>query len=137
MKKYEILEHTADVRISAEASSIKELFEALLEALDEILLPADMRAEARDIIEREIVVESFDRQALLVDFLSDCLAQSYCDKAIFELASINFLSENKLKARLKGKRCTAFHRDIKAVTHHEAFVVENEEGFKANIVLDL
>ncbi len=66
---YEILQHTADIRISVTATTVEELFAESLLALMEVV-----GGEAvSGVFEETVTVSSVDRTALLVDFLNEAL----------------------------------------------------------------
>ena len=76
----------------------------------------------------QIELESIDLTVLLVDFLSEVLTESHMLKAILTGLAIEELAENKIKASLVANPIEEFEEDIKAVTYHEANVVQNEKG---------
>ena len=136
MKKFELLSHTADVRIHALGDSPEELFRAALEGLCEVIIPAHKKRKTT--YSKEIAIDSPDVTALLIDFLSDALSIMHSGKVMLPEVEFKALDEMYLRAELSGFEVDEFHEDVKAVTYHEANIVENPEGvFETIVVLDI
>lgn len=133
---YEIIKHTADLRIRVTAGTAEELFKEAAFAMGDILkkeIPGDAAA-----VEREITVSSPDRTALLVDFLSEILSLSHINKEAYKETAIEELSDFSVKARVKGRKVNYFDEDIKAATYHEADVRQNKAGqWETILVFDI
>lgn len=136
MKRFEILPHTADVRIYAEATSIRELFEVSLEAICSILYHSDLTNTEFNVSEK-IEVHSYDQTSLLIDFLSDALALMHKHKAIFSNVIFEKLQETELNATILGFHIDKFDKDIKAVTYHEADIKKIDNNYSTIIVIDI
>lgn len=123
---YEILKHTADVRLRVKAGELRGLFAEALKGMMKIISPEFKEAEGE--IKREVAVNSSDKTALLVDFLNEILALSQINGEVY--AGVNFkeFSETKLRAELDGVKVKSFDEDVKAVTYHEADIKQNEKG---------
>ncbi len=134
--QYEIKEHPADVKLKVKANNLKELFEASLKGMAEILaLKKDLTNEE---IQKEIQVDSVDLSALLVDFLSEVLTLTDINDSVFINLEIISLTETKIEARIKGFKVKKFKEEIKAVTYHKAEVKQNNNGkYEAEILFDI
>lgn len=136
MRAHQILSHTADVRLRAEGSTLEELFCAALEGMAEILEARIMKHESR--IKKNIEIRSSDQTALLVDFLSETLAQSHIEKAVFDAVKFIKLSNEEFEAEISGERVDGFGEDIKAVTYHGAQIIKNDAGnYGVTILFDI
>ena len=146
-KKFEILEHTTDVRVRVFGSSPKELFQNALYAMAYIQKPETVeqstvgkligRIRGRSLTD-EIAVESMDYNTLLVDFLSDVLSRSDAQNAVFIDVRFKEFSELKADGKIFGAKVDEFDKDIKAVTYHEVDVKEQEPGkWQTEIVFDI
>lgn len=122
---YEILSHTADLRIKLTADSLENLFKEAVRALAEIL---GKKAKNKTPVIRKISVASSDRTALLIDFLNEILALSQINKEVYLKINFSEFSENNLEAVLEGQKVEKFDEDIKAATHHEADIRQNKDG---------
>jgi len=131
---YEILQHTADVRLRVTASSLEELFADALRGLMAVMHgDAVSRHEETESIE----LESVDVTALLVDFLNEALVRAVVRRRSYTGASFASLGETRLSATLTSVPAAAFDEDVKAVTHHEAEVRRSGEGWTTMLVLDI
>jgi len=135
MKKYEILEHKADLKIRAFGKTKEELFLNMLEGMAESQKP-EIKSKKR--IKREIKIKSTDLLTLLVDFLGEALYLSQVNnEAYFEVEFKKF-SETKLEGKLIGQQVERFGEDIKAVTYHGLEVKQNETGlWQATVLFDI
>jgi len=82
-----------------------------------------------------IEIEARDREALLVDWLSELLYRATSEYHAYMGFRIHELTETKLKATITAVAAEAVE-DIKAVTHHELSVRDCEGRWEATIVFD-
>jgi SHS2 domain-containing protein len=129
---YEILQHTADVRLRVTASTLEELFVDALRGLMAVMHGAMEGAEETEQVE----VESVDVTALLVDFLNEALVRAHVRRRSFTGASFASLTERRVAATLTSVPAE-FDEDVKAVTYHEAEVRRGEDGWTTMLVLDI
>ena len=137
MKSFELLAHTADVRILAKGDTPDNLFSASLEGLCRIIKPGYENKVSAFNLKKKIEVESIDITTLLVDFLSDALTLMHEEKALFPKVEIKKITTNYIECLVYGFKVRGFSEDVKAVTYHEADVTKNENGiYETIIVLD-
>ena len=135
---YELIQHTADIRIRVMASSVQELFRDSLRGLMHYIsgeLPdSGMRSpDART----DIQLDAPDQTALLVDFLNEALLRSHLDHVVFSDVKFASLTETALTAALI-QTDAEMAEDVKAVTYHEADVRQQDDGrWTTTIVLDI
>jgi len=133
---YEILKHTADVRLKVEGETLERLFSDALKGMMKIL-KTDIPA-GRPGVKRQVSVNAPDKTALLVDFLNEILSLSQINKEIYPVIAFDELSETSLKGNLEGVGVDEFDEDIKAVTYHEAEVKMNNGGkWETMLVFDI
>lgn len=129
------LDHTSDVAIYAEGFSRRELYSNALWQMNQILLPGHcQKAEHYDCLLR-VHVRAPDPTALLIDFLSEALALTYIQKALFCYTYFDVMGTTELRARLYGNWYGHVENEIKAVTYHEAHVSRDNSGRWATPVL--
>ena len=133
MKRYEILEHTADLKIKDRGSSKKELFLNALLGMEEGLRPKTK--ETKEEIKREIKIKSIDLLALLVDFLNEALYLIQVNKEIYNSINFRKLTDSELAGELIGQKVERFGEDIKAVTYHDLDIYQKEDGTWEAVVL--
>jgi SHS2 domain-containing protein len=134
---YELIQHTADIRIRVIGSSVEELFRDSLRGLMHYIAgevpPPEFPASPRN----DIVVEAPDRTALLVDFLNEALLRSHLHHVVFGDVRFDSLMETSLSALLIPAQAEVAE-DVKAVTYHEADVHQQDDGrWTTTIVLDI
>ena len=85
-----------------------------------------------------IEVRSYDRDSLLVDFLSEALYLSDVHNQAYLDARIIQLTDTYIKVTIKGIEVTGFEVvEIKAVTHHELAIEQKDGLWQATIVFDI
>ena len=134
MKKYEILEHKADLRIRAFGKDFKELFENAMIGMFE---SAKYEGEGRK-IKKEIKVSSLDFPSLLVDFLSEVLYLSEVNQEIYDKIQFKKFTEKNLEGTLLGKKLKRIGVVIKGVTYHDLQVHQKKDKtWQATILFDI
>ncbi len=135
MKKFEILEHRADLKIRAFGKTKEELFQNMFLGMGESQKP---EIKSKEKIKREIEIKSLDFLSLLVDFLSEVLYLNQVNKEIYSDVNFKRFSDTELEAELLGQKIERFGEDIKAVTHHDLEINQRPErskgGRKTNVL---
>ena len=138
MNRFELLEHTADMGIAAEAETRAELFRQMALGLRQIITGCvDIRAE----IYVEVEVTGKDDEELLVSWLGELVF--LMETRLFLPAEIDIrdVKEHSLKARLGGETYVPgrhyLEREIKAVTYHQIKLEPVAEGWTARVYVDL
>ncbi len=136
-----MLEHTTDVAIRVEGTTLSRLFANALGEMNQILSPGTCLKPRHADCFMEFEIKAPDPTALLVDFLSECLALTYIQKALFcfvHFFQIEQIDPSTLKARIYGRWYKTLENEIKAVTFHGADVRQNEEGnWETTLLFDL
>lgn len=131
---FEVIQHTADIRIRVEAATLEELFEDALRGLMEFMAGGAVAGESAN---DDIVVEAPDTTALLVDFLNEALTRAHLRRALFSGVTFSELAETHLRATLHAA-AVELAEDVKAVTYHEADVRRTADGrWTTMLVLDV
>jgi len=130
---FEILQHTADVRLHVTASTLPELFGDALRGLMAVMSGDAVRGGETESIE----LDSVNLTALLVDFLNEALVRAVTRRVLFTGASFASLGETHLSATLTSVPAASFDEDVKAVTYHEAEVRRSGEAWTTMLVLDI
>jgi len=134
MKKFEILPHTADLKIRVFGKTKEELFLNALLGMEESLKPKVLEK----VVEREIEVKSIDLPALLVDFLNEVLYLNQVNREVYSDLKISKFWDNKLEGKVSGKKVERFGEDIKAVTYHNLKVQQKKDGtWEATVLFDV
>ncbi len=140
-KKYEILEHPAELRLRIYGKTLEELFSNAAEAMAQILSPSAIKSELRiKNLELRIKIKSVDISSLLVDFLSEILAKSQINKSVYLVSNVNCqMSDVKaeLKTTLIGYPVDHFDEDIKAVTYQDLNIQKIDGIWQTVLVFDI
>lgn len=137
-KRFEILSHTADLRIRVFGEDLEALFKNGVFALAFVLNPREANKTADMPLRERIELSAANRGALLVDFLSEALSRSQIKKAIYADVAIDELTDKRVLAEILGRRVPEFKEDVKAVTYHEVNIIKNKQGIlETNLVLDI
>jgi SHS2 domain-containing protein len=135
---FEILPHTADVRVHCSGATREELFRSALKGMMAVAKPKEKKEQKGAAVRRSISVEAPDATALLVDFLNEALAWMHTEREAYTEVVFLALDEQTLEADLEGYHAEYFSEDIKAVTYHEVEVVREEDGgWSTMIVFDI
>jgi len=135
---FEILEHTADIGFRVRGRTLAELFETAAQALVSIAV------EIEDITPRQaypLAAEGEDYESLLVNWLSEVLY--WLDGK--RVAMRRFQVTDLVPCRVSGEgigepRQAACHRAklvVKGVTYHQLKIVEEPDGWWAQVFLDI
>ena len=133
MKKFEILEHQADLKIRAFGKTKEELFENAMIGMFE---GAKCEQDGKD-IKQEINVTSLDIPSLLVDFLSEVLYLSEVNHQVYYQFQFETFTDKNIKGVLLGKRIKNIGIAIKGVTYHDLDIHQGEDKiWQATILFD-
>lgn len=146
-KDFEIIPHTADLKIRVFGKSREELFTNALIGMFQAARPIapECRYDERErlvcpelSISRDVGVNSEDINALLVDFLSYALYLSDVHNEAYLNLTIDGLSDNRIIAKLHGIAIKGFEEsEIKAVTYHDLNIVQIDGIWQTDIVFDI
>jgi SHS2 domain-containing protein len=133
--RYELLEHPADVKLAARGATLEELFANAATGMMAFLFGEDI-ARAHAERTEQIEVSARDREALLVDFLSELLYRATSEYRAYVDVRVGEVSEHKIRATAGIVPAPACD-DIKGVTHHELAVRKDDAGWEATVVFDV
>ena len=87
---------------------------------------------------REIEVRASNITNLLIDFLSEVLSYIYIDKILYYKIEIFNVSKTVISARITGHPLDYLDEEIKAVTYHEAEVINDDKNnWQVTIIFDI
>ena len=131
---FEFLDHPGDLKLRAWGRNLEELFANAATGMMTFLFGSGI-ANAQPYRTETIEIEARDREALLVDWLSELLYRAPSEYHAYMGFRIHELNETKLRATVTAVAAAAVE-DIKAVTHHELSVREREGRWEATVVFD-
>jgi SHS2 domain-containing protein len=136
MKKFEILEHKADLKIRVFGKTKEELFENAMVGMFEAARYKPTKQPTTEQITTKI--KSVDSPSLLVDFLSEILYLAETKKLVFEKVEFKKFTENEIEAILIGKPLKRIGVHIKGVTYHDLDIHQEKDGtWQATVLFDI
>ena len=139
MIPYEIIEHTADVGLKVNGTTLKELFENAASGMFYIV--AHKKSSANEHKKIQIKKEVEDFEELLVDWLSELLYIFDSQKILFSNFKILELNNSGVIGEAFGEKIdpskNTLQTEIKAVTFHDLKIEEDENGFSCKIIFDV
>lgn len=130
----EEIEHTADVSIRVRGSDLEALF--VNAALGMATLMTDVK-EIEPNIQRQLSLEEFDVETLMVSWLSELLWFNEESGAVFVRFEITRLTPTHLEATVWGGPAASQWKHIKAVTFHDLDIKLSEQGYEVTVVFDV
>lgn len=142
---FELLPHTADIKIRVYGKTLDLFFRNALIAMFQSVKP--IIPDCRIINERivcetlpqhhEIRVSAPHIEMLLVDYLSEALYLSDVHNEAYLDATMVIATKTELKAIVRGIAIKGFELEIKAVTYHGLVVEHKNDHWQADIVFDI
>ncbi len=138
MKRFEVLDHTADIGLIVYGKDLETLFENAGKGFFHLI--TDLRKVKRR-VEREVEISGKNLERLMVDWLSELLYLHDVENLLFKGFKVESVSEGQLRARVKGEPFQeGIHRiktEVKAVTYHQIQVRKEDGGWRAQVIIDL
>ena len=137
-RKYQLIEHTADVGIKVEAPTLAELFANAACGMLDLLCATDVvGAEAEEFV----AIKAGSYEELLVTWLSELLFLFDTQKLLLNEFDITELDDRHLTAIVRGEEYSPdrheLDHDIKAVTYYGLEVKREGANWTASIVFDV
>lgn len=142
-KRFEFLEHTADLYIVAYGQNLEEAFENAAAAMFEGMTELD---KIKPQIEDKVEVEGHDKQELLYNWLEALLIKFETENKLYSRFKIAQIEKTpagpRLTARIKGElfnpRRHPSKVGVKAVTYHQMEITEDKkQGATVRFILDI
>ena len=138
MKRFEILDHTADIGVIVYGENLKALFENAGKAFFHLI--TDLK-KVRCRIEKKVVIEGESLERLMVDWLSELLYLHDVESLLFKEFKIESVGKGGLKATARGEPFEegvhAIKTEVKAVTYHQIEVRQEKGRWRAQVIFDL
>src|SRR5262245_17948684 len=140
MGKFEVFEHTADVGLRVEASSLEELFVQAARGAFALVVENPNAIQSRRAVAIELEAE--DIEGLFVDWLRELIYRFETDHLLLCEFDVRLSDGNRrLHAACRGE-CADWSRhlpdnELKAVTYHGLRVAETPDGWEAEVIFDI
>ncbi len=141
-KRFEFLEHTADLYIAAHGRSLEEAFENAAYATFESMTDLD-KVEPRN--EEAVEVEGYDEKALLYNWLEALLIKFDVTGNLYSRFKIASIEKSHLgfalKAKIWGEPFNSQRHvskvGVKAVTYHQMEIIKKPRHVTLRFILDI
>jgi SHS2 domain-containing protein len=138
MKRFDVVEHTADTGIIAHGTNMPEAFANA--AYGMFSLMADLR-QVREETSRYVEAEAGDRESLVVSWLNELLYLFDVERIIFKRFEILELTDTRLKADAYGEKVDPSRHKlrggVKAATYHTLKVAERKDRCSIRVIFDV
>ena len=133
---YEILDHTADIKIRVFGSDFVDILANSARAISDLLFPGDIVPERT--CNFEVTGETDDQ--VLVRLLNELVYIIQTKKLLFKYFDIKETDKNKYSVHCRGKEINysdEINYDIKGVTYHDLLIEKDKNKVKAEFVIDV
>jgi SHS2 domain-containing protein len=138
LKNYELLEHTADIKIRVTAGDLKDLFINSAAAIFDIIAERNNpKATPQTKITLKQTADTLEE--LFINWLNELISLSAVKELIFTDFKIKKLDEHSLQAEAIGESIKNYkiNSEIKAATYHELKLTKIDSGWQAEVILDV
>jgi SHS2 domain-containing protein len=136
-KRFEVINHTADIGIAAYGSDLKQAFANAAYGLFSLMV--DLHSVG-DRLYRQVEVEADTREDLLVAWLNELIYIFEVEGILFKRFTVDELTETRLRSRCYGEEIDPLRHEIrmgvKAATYH-MLKVEQDNGYRVQVLFDI
>jgi SHS2 domain-containing protein len=131
-------DHTSETRLSLSAPSLEALLEEAALALMELVV-SEPPPDGGTLTERQVTLESPDRDALLVDWLNEIIFLTEVAHARLESAAVTVDEAGRsLSARVALRAQERMRSPVKAASFHALSIARQPDGaWVATVILDV
>lgn len=142
MGRAETFEHTADLGLRVFGTDLSDLFEAAGVGLFEIIV-ANLD-QVRPAVAQEVVLQAETLPDLFLDWLNELIFRSetgHCLYGRFRVQVEHEADSIRLRATVEGEPIDRdrhiLDHEVKAATHHGVSIESVDEGWRAEVILDI
>ena len=136
-KRFEVINHTADIGIAAYGSDLKQAFANAAYGLFSLMV--DLKSVG-DRLSRQVDVEADTRDDLLVAWLNELLYIFEVESILFKRFMVDELTDTRLRSRCYGEEIDPSRHEIrmgvKATTYH-MLKIEQDNGYRVQVLFDI
>jgi SHS2 domain-containing protein len=132
---FEEVEHTADWALRVRGRDWPEFLVNAAYGMASLLVaePATIPLE----VERQVELDAFDGESLLVNWLGELAYWTEVELLVFRQFDLTGATPTHLQATVRGGYVPTLQKHIKAVTYHNLEIMTTDAGFEATIVFDV
>lgn len=133
-------DHTADLGLRIYATDLADLFRTAAEALFDVMVTHRDQVEPRQSEQFDLAADSTD--SLLLDWLNELIFRSETGHIVFCRFDVCIDPHGRsLTARVHGEPLDpqrhGLDHEVKAATHHGLMLVHDQDGWVAELILDI
>ena len=136
---FALIEHTADVGVRAWGGSEEAVFEEAAKGMFSLVCdPQTVGSE--ETLSVSVEAPSADHELLLVAWLNELLYLFEARRILFSEFRVLELGESTLKAEVAGEALGSHHAvcgGVKAATYHGLKLARTDDGWEAEVILDV
>ncbi|MBE0415909.1 MAG: archease [Dehalococcoidia bacterium] len=136
-KRFEVIDHTADIAIAAYGADLRGAFANAAYALFSLMVDLE---DVGDALCHEVEVTAADREELLVAWLNELIYLFEVENVLFKRFEIGELTKTRLRASCYGEKIDHERHKIKiavkAATYH-MLKVDEGDGFRVQVLFDI
>ena len=133
-KRFEEVEHTADIAIRVWGRDLAELFANAAYGMARQLVDPD---DVKLTVEQLVQLEAYDEETLLVSWLGELLYLGEREGCVFTNFDVLAIAPTRLRAVARGGPATEHGQHIKAVTFNDLEILRTGDGYETTIVFDV
>ncbi len=141
MKKYKLLNHTADIRVEVWGKTRKELFANAVTAMFDLMVDWPDQDKTKSAEVKTVKITGKDLEDTLINFLREALYLFNGQGWLVRCCEPLELTRRSIIARLKGEpyepQKYLLKTEIKAVTYHGLSINKISKGWRAKVVFDV
>ncbi len=141
MKKYKLLDHTADIRIEVSGKTRKDLFGNTVMAMFDLMIDMSGEDKIKGPDEKTLKVTGADLEDTLINFLREALYLFNGQRWLIRHCEPLELTGKSIIVRLKGEQYNRqkniLKTEIKAVTYHGLSINKSSKSWRAKVVFDV
>jgi SHS2 domain-containing protein len=137
---YEVFDHTADIGIRIKAVTLEDLFREAAEALFSLIVANLQDVEQRQRLSFSLPLRNKEYDYMLFDWLNELLFTFDTQQVVLATFELR-ISASGLEATALGEPIDAArHRlehEVKAITYHGLKVIQEDERWLAEVIVDI
>ena len=123
---FNIIVSERSVQLKAVGHTLKELFRNAVRGLTLYIKPEAEALSKKEKKEKHVLaVQAVDINSLLIEFLTQVIAQADFHGLVFTNATFKRFGDNFLEAELMGIPAGSFEREVKAVSYFDVDIIKD------------
>ncbi len=141
MKKYKLLDHTADVRILVWGKTRKEVFCNAVMAMFDVMVDTPNDNNIKPLEEKTVKITGNDLEDMLINFLREALylfnGQSWLVRDCKSLELTGKSIVGRFQGETYNRQKNPLKTEIKAVTYHGLIINKSKNTWQAKVIFDV